>query len=414
MILIKNKVNITLIILLILTSLSCDEKVIQDRYIKQNYVASDFVRSDSQKNLYFVENRTAYIEKINIYGDKIWKVVVDGEIIFFEIDINDKLYILTKKYGDIHGGIEYTSSLMKLDINGKEIFNKDMGRLYRAFLGEDDHIYILKEIEDDKRVFSKLGKNGEVILSKTFNSDEKFSIAKITEDGFIYLGSDNCSAFLKNCMYDDDIALTKYDKDFNLIWHKKWGGKGWSTTIKQILFDEEATKQVIYVGGETTGDFDGYIGNKGNHCEARSCTDAFVTKFTEDGEKLWTKMWGEKDQYDRADHTFILHKGNFYMMGYYNYYSPVEYLNDGIQYDEAIKLYKLNKDLEFVFAKSWSMIKSKSSYFKIRYDDMIIDKDDNVYIVGATTGSLDGKEKSSSSYEGYLIKYKLSDEDLKK
>ena len=79
----------------------------------------------------------------------------------------------------------------------------------------------------------------------------------------------------------NDVFLTKYQPNGTRDWIKLLGNSSDNDRSYGVAIspDEES----IYITGFTTGDLDGQT-NMGNG-------DAFLTKYFEDGDIVWTQLW---------------------------------------------------------------------------------------------------------------------------
>ncbi|MCX7845899.1 MAG: hypothetical protein N2312_04705, partial [Dictyoglomaceae bacterium] len=109
-------------------------------------------------------------------------------------------------------------------------------------------------------------------------------------------GYDICSTFdekyvavgISNSFSEtQDVYVVKIDKDGNLIWEKKFGGKGFDYAYS-----------LVYAG-------DGYI-IVGNSNSFSDTPDLYILKINQKGEKLWEKTYGGKG-YDTG--FYIRHIG---------------------------------------------------------------------------------------------------------
>ena len=78
----------------------------------------------------------------------------------------------------------------------------------------------------------------------------------------------------------EDAFLTKYSSDGTLVWTKLIGGAGGDLSYDVAT----ASDGSIYITGYSGSDFDGEV-NAGS-------SDAFLTKYSSDGTKVWTNLIG--------------------------------------------------------------------------------------------------------------------------
>jgi len=77
-----------------------------------------------------------------------------------------------------------------------------------------------------------------------------------------------------------DAFLTKLGADGEILWTYQYGSENGETPFG-IVVDSEGS---VYLAGSTGGALDGIV--------SAGTTDVFISKFTPDGDKLWTKLFG--------------------------------------------------------------------------------------------------------------------------
>ena len=99
-----------------------------------------------------------------------------------------------------------------------------------------------------------------------------------------------------------DIFLTKWNSDGTKAWTKQWGTSG-DDYGKSVVVDNSGN---IFVTGYAYGALDG------NTFAGKN--DIFLTKWTSDGTKAWTKQWGTSlDDYGQSVAIDI--SGNIFVAG---------------------------------------------------------------------------------------------------
>ena len=103
---------------------------------------------------------------------------------------------------------------------------------------------------------------------------------------------------------DWDAVLTKFAPDGRLLWSEQWGSNqhdfGYGLTV-------DSSNQV-YVAGYTWSTFDGEPGWSG-------WDDAFLSKFTPDGKRLWSRIWRPGPE-NVASTVVADRAGNVYVAGF--------------------------------------------------------------------------------------------------
>ncbi len=180
-----------------------------------------------------------------------------------------------------------------------------------------------------------------------------------------------------------DIFLTKYSSDGTKQWTKQWGTSewdyGWSVAVD--------SSDNIYVVGSTSGDLDG-------NTNAGFVNDIFLTKYSSDGTKQWTKQWGTSEN-DYGNSVAVDSSDNIYVTGY------TEGDLDGNTYAGGygdIFLTKYSSDGTKQWTQQWGTSKGD------RGSSVAVDSSDNIYVTGDTYGDLDGTT-NAGSWDIFLTKY---------
>jgi methionine salvage enolase-phosphatase E1 len=166
------------------------------------------------------------------------------------------------------------------------------------------------------------------------------------------------------------------------VWTKLLGTSAWGSDVAQAL--TTGLDGSIYVAGVTTGALDGQT-NSG-------ASDAFLTKFSTDGTKAWTKLLGTSG-HDAANALTTGLDGSIYVSGYANGSL------DGQTYggvDDAF-LTKFSTD----GTKAWTKLLGTSGHDVAKA--LITGLDGSIYVSGYTNGALDGQ--ANSGVDAFLSKY---------
>ena len=122
------------------------------------------------------------------------------------------------------------------------------------------------------------------------SSDDYATALTTGIDGSIYVGGITFGSLDGNTNSGaNDPFLTKYNADGTKAWTKLLGGSGWEGASALTTGLDGS----IYVSGQAYGNLDGQP-NSGDG-------DAFLTKYSTDGTKVWTKLLGTSgDDYTTA------------------------------------------------------------------------------------------------------------------
>ncbi len=169
--------------------------------------------------------------------------------------------------------------------------------------------------------------------------------------------------------------------------------KQWGTSEldegDSVAFDSSNN---IYVTGRTKSSMDGNT-HAGNDCSAPPCSDIFLTKFSVDGTKQWTRQWGTSED-DEGRSVAIDSNDNIYVTGY-----TVGDLNGNTNEGSAdIFITKFNTDGEEQWTRQWGA--SRRDYVS----SAAVDSNDNIYVAGYTDSELEANNHEGN-YDIFLMKF---------
>ena len=217
------------------------------------YILGDTSTKDLglQNPNYFDKNTDILVTKLNQNGEIKWTKIFEEEHKDRggSIDIDNEGNIIFSKLGSGYDGYDYYYSvyLTKLDQNGEILIHKDVRHGYPLDSGTD----------------LKVDDTGSIFLTGTF-SRESFPNK------------------------EKNSYLSNFDSNFNLIWETNFESPQDDHPEKILLGDNNN----IYVIGKTYGDLNGET--KFNFQTVNNRSDAFITKFDENGANTWTKLYGRR------------------------------------------------------------------------------------------------------------------------
>ena len=177
-----------------------------------------------------------------------------------------------------------------------------------------------------------------------------------------------------------DAFLSKYLSDGTKVWTKLLG-----TSSTDVAYDvSTASDGSIYIAGYTEGDLDGES-NAGNR-------DAFLTKYSSDGTKVWTKLLGTSSP-DQGFAVSTASDGSIYITGYTQ--GSLDGESNAGSWDTFLTKYSSDG------TKVWTKLIGTSNS-DIGYG-VATSSDGYLYISGYTHGNLDG-ETNAGSTDAFLIK----------
>lgn len=181
---------------------------------------------------------------------------------------NDALFDITQNYDRTISAIGYTKDHRE---NKNKNINKTYTNPYEYLASQNS--YVGNQIE-----LINVGLNANILLQKTIelkNFNKAVSILKTPQDGYVVGG------YTQN----GKMLIHKLDKDGNTIFTKIFGTKNYNKMSKLVLLQDES---ILAIGTSFTSR-DSYdpIFTTG-----LGKTDIFVTKFSKDGQLLWSKKYG--------------------------------------------------------------------------------------------------------------------------
>lgn len=205
-------------------------------------------------------------------------------------------------------------------------------------------------------------------------------------DGSIYVsGSTNGALDGQTNNAGQDGFVTKYNPDGTKVWTRLLGSNS-STTANALTTGPDGS---IYVGGSS------YVIGGGPLIIGYG-QDAFVTKYSSDGIKVWTRFLGT-DSDDFATELVTGKDGSVFISGYTS--GALDGQSNSGGQDAFVTKY--NPD----GTKVWTRLLGSSG--SDAANALTLDADGSVYVGGRTTGQLfDGIQNISNSYYGgFITKY---------
>jgi len=177
--------------------------------------------------------------------------------------------------------------------------------------------------------------------------------------------------------------IYKYSATGTRLWNKRFGTK---TSAQAVAVNNTDN---LYVTGYTNADI--------NEIQLIGKCDAFVVKYQPDGTKVWLSLIGVPNAITYANDIIIDKSNNFYLTGATN-----GNLNNQILTGEQdLFIAKYNSD----GVHQWTQLLGETKT-KTEGKQIAIDNKDNLYIVGVTTGNLDGQNINKNvSEDAFIVKY---------
>ena len=234
---------------------------------------------------------------------------------------------------------------------------------------------------------TKYSPDGTKVWTKLLGTSARDFAAALTTglDGSIYVGGSTGSALDGQTFSggESDTFLTKYSPDGTKVWTKLLGTSG----IDQAAALTTGLDGSIYISGYTYGSLDGQANSSSSY-------DAYLTKYSPDGTKVWTKLLGTRTEAMASALTTGL-DGSIYVGGHTSSALDGQVFYGG---NNDTFLTKYSPD----GTKVWTKLLGTSGIDQAAA--LTTGLDGSIYISGYTSGSLDG-QASSGSYDAYLTKY---------
>lgn len=190
-----------------------------------------------------------------------------------------------------------------------------------------------------------------------FHSDESGGAVAVDVNGNIFVTGSTDG--LLDCIKSaggEDIFLTKMSVAGTVLWTRQWGTEADDAGLS-VAVDAAGD---IYVIGSTRGVLDG-DSSAGND-------DVFITKWTGEGAKLWTRQWGTAGS-DKANAVTVNADGDIILTG----------VTDG-----DIFLAKWSAEGQELWSRTWGTEQGDIG------NAVTTDANGDIWVTGLTVGDLDG------------------------
>ena len=195
--------------------------------------------------------------------------------------------------------------------------------------------------KNTKGLFVKYDENLDMVFEKSLGVGSKsyFSSIKVVDDGYLVVGASNCKK------EDCGAYLVRYDKEGEIVWSSRYGDSNYGSFREIKIIDD-----YIYVSG---------LINKNQAC---------IVKYDMDGNFIKEYIYDSDDNIGFSD---LVNIDNYiYVVG---------------SKDNNSVIVKLNKDLSYYGESSYT------SSYKSRFNRIIVDKNNDLVVIGSVyTDSDDG------------------------
>ena len=238
----------------------------------------------------------------------------------------------------------------------------------------------------DDAFISKYSSNGTKAWTRLLGTSESERPSSISTaaDGSIYItGFSNGSLDGQTNSGFSDAFVSKYSSD---------GTKAWTRILGSYEDDfaesiSTAADGSIYITGWTKGPLDGQT-NSGFLNR-----DAFISKYSSDGTKAWTRLLGSYED-DFAKSISTAADGSIYITGWTN--GSLDGQTNSGEGDAFISKYSSDG------TKAWTRLLASTSSGAA--NSISAAADGSIYITGSTFKSLDG-QTNSGTYDAFIIRF---------
>ena len=308
--------------------------------------------------------------------------------------------------GQIYSGGFYDAFITKYNPDGTKVWTELLGtsredQAYALTTGNDGAIYVSgytygnldgQTNSDNTNGYTdafitKYNPNGTKVWTKLLGTLNYDSANALTtgNDGAIYVSGytyGNLDGQTSGGL--QDAFITKYNPDGTKVWTRLLGTGSYDRASALTTGNDGS----IYVSGLTFGSLDGQIHSGGSY-------EAFITKYTPDGTKVWTKLLGTSGN-DYASALTTGNDGAIYVSGDTTGNLDGQ-TNSGGNYDAFITKY--NPD----GTKVWTRLLGTG--YEDKANALTTGNDGAIYVSGFTGGNLDGQINSGGSYDAFIAKY---------
>ncbi len=308
---------------------------------------------DSHTNLYIgsrIDNNDLYVRKVTSSGMVVWEKRLDIQSFdsknYLAVDANDNLLVAGEKRDDSNPNIHISQRPRQI-------------------------------------VLAKFAPSGNLIWRKTYGVGRSMAKAvTIAHDGSILItgvSDQDMDGYTNNG--DMDIFVIKFSADGQKRWSHLYGSSSYDAP-SAITTDLQGN---IFVTGETVGGIDGHT------LQNEEWSDAFITKFSPDGKKIWTKEFGSA--YGNSVQTDM--NGNIYLCG------TVSKLFDGKGSKGSHFIIKYNQQGNRLWTKQYG------NPLNISYSSsLVIDDSGMIYVTGGLFGGIgEHPPINENSPDAHLLRF---------
>ena len=228
----------------------------------------------------------------------------------------------------------------------------------------------------------------------TDNNDNVRGIA-VSTSGNVYAVGDTIGEFdgFDSEYFGADAFLTAYGPDGTELWTHQFGTE-LGTVAETVSVD---SSENVYVAGYTEGSLPGFSNSGGPSIGAvKNWNDAFVRKFDNNGNELWTQQFGH-ERHDEIHGSVADDSGNIFVTGY-TYGEFTGFTNTG---GRDLFVRKYDPQGNEVWTNQFGSVSASGSQPNDKGLGIALDKHGNTFVVGSSSGKFGG-QKSEGINDGFV------------
>ena len=238
----------------------------------------------------------------------------------------------------------------------------------------------------------------EIVGSNTW--DSAYSV-KVSADNSVYIAGYTFGATLDGQPLnggEDDGFLTKFDQDGNKAWTRLVGSTANDVAHSMTISSDGS----VYLTGETHRSIDADGNSDAPNSVPQGSSDAFLTKFSSDGELIWNKQIGST-AYEQGRGIAAGSSSTIYLAGWTESSIIDGQSNNGGK-DGLLAKYDLDGNL------LWTRLIGSTGDEKL--NALSVDLIGNVYVVGQTNSSSIDSQSTGGASDGFITKYSAGGDQL--
>ena len=325
------------------------------------------------------------------------------------LDREGNLYVVGYTWGDPEEAGQfagYDASVNKFHPDGDEIWTRRFGTpssdyAWSAAVSENGFLYVMGQTRGALPGHSNLGHedvflrrydgDGNEVWTLQFGTKFRDEPKDVTVDnhGSVYVaGIARIALEGQTKIGNEDAYLRKYDPDGNEVWTRQFGTKG-TDHVTSITADGNGH---IYVVGPTSGTFPGQTW-AGEY-------DAYLSKFDDNGNALWTRQFGAEET-DTAVDVTTDSEGRVYTVGFFRIALPGQRV--GVVQNALV--HSFDGEGNQLWSREFGTVDEDFA------TNVAVDQAGDIYVVGRTDGAFAGQVNFGGN-DAFVRKYSNDGEEL--